>query len=355
MGFFDAFDDTLQLMKNTFVVIGKNKAIFRPTVTQIWLGSIFYLFVIVSAMVIFYSTGAAQVIAIFVLILFLLLLIPVFPFIRMYYRAAQCWIVYNTFTGKNITYQEGLARAKQNKGDIFILGLFDILLTALAKKLKQGTGKGGIWVILNIVMWLLGKAVEEGWDLIGHYLLPATIIQEKNVGEVLPDIKNLKNNVPGALAGAFGFDFAGDLIRGYITFFMFLFVIGGIAIGIYLKTWIPLIIIIMLIIAINVLIKIFVGMAKTVYFTLFYISVTMPMKIVPQYRQEVTHYLLHQSSPQSSKLQETPEQKINKLVPYIEQYRKQGYTDAQISSFLVKNGWPRDTVKEALKRSKKVV
>lgn len=350
MGIFDAFNDTLQLMKNTFVVIGKNKAIFRPTITQIWLGVIFYLFVVASAVTIFFTTGMIQSIAIIVLIFFLMLLIPIFPFIRMYYKAAQCWIVYHTFTGKNITYQDGLARAKQNKGDIFVLGLFDILLTVLAKKLKQGTGKGGLWVILNIVMWLLGKAVEEGWDLIGHYLLPASIIQEKNVGEVLPEIKNLKNNVPGALVGVFGFDFAGDMIRGYITFFMFLFMIGGVAIGILLGTWIPLIIIIILLIAINMLIKIFVEMIKTVYFTLFYVSVTMPMKIVPRYRQEVTHYLLHQSSSQSSKLQETPEQKINKLIPYIEQYRSQGYNDTKISSFLVKNGWPQDIIKEALKR-----
>ena len=352
MGFFDALNDTLQLMKNTFVVIGKNKAIFRPTITQIWLGITFYLCVIASGVAIYFSTGFIQLMGIIFLIIFLFLLIPIFPFIRMYYRAAQCWIVYNTFTGKNITYQEGLARAKQNKGDIFILGLFDILLTALAKKLKQGTGRGGLWVILNIFMWLIGKAVEEGWDLIGHYLLPATIIQEKNVGQVLPEIKNLKNNVPGALAGVFGFDFAGDLIRGYITFFMFLFVAAGVATGIYLKNWTVLVIIIILIIALNMLIKIFVGMVKTVYFTLFYVSITMPMKIVPEYRQEVTHYLLHQSSPQSSKPQETSEQKINKLIPYIRQYRTQGYTDAKIQSFLVKNGggWPQNIVNEALKR-----
>jgi hypothetical protein len=32
-------------------------------------------------------------------------------------------------------------------------------------------------------------------------------------------------------------------------------------------------------------------MIKTVYFTLFYVSIEMPDKIVPEYREEVTHYL----------------------------------------------------------------
>lgn len=351
MGFFDALNDTIQLTKNTFVVMGKNRAILRPTLTQIWLSMIFYLFVIVSVLIILLSSGTMQGIAVTVLIFFLFLLVPIFPFIKMYYRAAQCWIVYHTFTGKTVSYQDGLARAKQNKWDIFILGLLDILLTALARKLKQGTRRGGLWVILNIVMWLLGKAVEEGWDLIGHYLLPATIIQEKNVGEVLPEIKNLKNNVPGALAGVFGFDFAGDMIRGYITSFMILFALIGVFIGIILKTWTPLIIIIILLIGIDIIIKILIDMIKTVYFTLFYIAITMPTKIAPQYQKEVTHYLMQQSAIQSSKPKETPEQKINKLLPQIQRYRKQGYSDEKIRGFLVKNGWPEDVIKEALKEA----
>jgi len=254
--------------------------------------------------------------------------------------------------GKNVSYKDGLSRAKENKGDIFILGLLDILLTALARKLKHGTGRGGLWQILNIVLWLLGKAVEEGWDLIGHFLLPASIIEDKNVGEVLPEIKNLKNNVTGALAGVFGFDFAGDLIRRYINIFLALFIFIGVAISYFLHTNIPLIIFVVISIGVNILIKIFIEMIKTVYFTIFYVAITMPMKIIPEYRDEVTHYLLHKSSPNGVSKEQTSESSSDQLIPYIQQYKTQGYTDAQISSFLVKNGWPADTVKAALNKAK---
>jgi len=293
MGFFESINDTLQLLKNTFVVMGRNPAIMKPTLIQILLGSIFYLFVIGSLVVTLYSSGTIKLIAISVFIFSLMLLLPLFPFIKMYYRAAQSWIVYNVFIGKKVSYEDGLKRANQNKGDIFVLGVFDILFSALTKRLKAGTGRGGLWVLVNIVMWIIGKAIEEGWDLLGHYLLPATIIEEKNVGEVLPRINDIRKNVPGALAGTFAIDFAGDAVAGYITAFMILFLIVGVIVGILYNTWLPAIIIFVLIIGINFIIKILIDMVKTVYFTLFYMSITMPKRIVLQYRKEVTHYLLN--------------------------------------------------------------
>ena len=242
---------------------------------------------------IFLIGGDAKTYAFLALILFLILLIPIFPFIKIYYRSAQIWITYNTFTGKNVTYQDGLERAKENKGDIFLFGLFDIILTALARQLKQGTRKGGLYILLNILMWIIGEIIEEGWDLIGHYLLPAAIIQDKNVKEVLPEVKNIKNNVPGALTGVFGFDFVGDLARGYINGLFFIFIILGTAIWFFLHSGIPLAVIVILLVGFNIIAKIFIDMIKTVYFTLFYMSIVMPNKINSAYRKEVTNYLLY--------------------------------------------------------------
>jgi hypothetical protein len=352
MGFFDSINDTIQLTKSTFVVIGKNRAILRPTISQIIVALVLYLLTIISLILLIFASATIKTLAILLLVIFLVLLIPLFPFIKIYYRAAQCWIVYKTFTGKECSYQEGIERARKNKGDVFLIGLFDIILTALARKLKEGSGrKGGLWMFLNILMWLAGKTVEEGWDLIGHYLLPASIIQEKHVGQVLPEIKNIKNNVPGALAGVFGFDFVGDLIGGYLFAVSFLFIMIGVIIGVILNVWIPLLVIIALLIAIIIGLKILVDMVKTVYFTLFYIAITMPMKIPQKYRKEVTNYLKYQAASQSSKPKETREQKITKLLPHIKRYRKQGYSNAKIQSFLIKNGWPESVIKEALKRS----
>ncbi len=356
MGFFDTLNDTLQLWKYTFVIIAKNHDIIKPTLAQIWWGVSLISAVILSFILSFFVRFApVEIVLILIITLGTLFLFFGFPFLRVYYRGAQCWIVYKTFAGEQVTYKDGLERAKKNKGDIFIITVLDVLLTALARKLKNGTGRGGLWIILNIIMWIAGKVVEEGWDLIGHFLLPASIIEDKNVGEVLPEIKNLKNNVPAALAGVFGFDFAGDLLIWYVNILLIFLLIGAVILGIMFMSWIPVVIGIILMVAVDALIKIFVEMLKTIYFTLFYVSITRPMNIAPQYKDDVTHYLLYhnvQQKKNSSKPQESPEQQVNKLIPYIKQYRSQGYSDAEISSFLVKNGWSLDVVNKALEESR---
>ncbi|MFH1636834.1 MAG: hypothetical protein ABIB71_00235 [Candidatus Woesearchaeota archaeon] len=350
---FDALKDTIQLVKNTFAVLGKNPQALKPTWTQIWIGAVFYSLIVLSILAIIIYPPFL-LIGVPIIILSVLFFLFIFPFLKMKYRAAQCWIVYHSFTGNKISYKDGVKRAKQNKWDIIVLTIFDIVLTALAKRLKAGSGRKGILgSILNIVMLVLGKAVEEGWDLIGHYLLPASIIQEKSVTEALPEIKNIKDNVPGALAGVFAMDFAGDMIRSYFIFLGIVLFLLGAAAYFLLQTWIPLVVILVIFIGIDMLIKMLVEMVKTVYFTLFYISVTMPMKIVPEYQEEVTHYLLHKDIPAENTAPKTPQnqQYVNQILPNVRQYRSQGYTDEQISSFLAQKGWPLDVIQEALKRA----
>ncbi|MDO8428605.1 MAG: hypothetical protein Q7S92_05330 [Candidatus Diapherotrites archaeon] len=353
MGFFDSIQDTGSLLKNTFKIIAKNPAIFKPTLAQIFLGCLFYLFVVLGLLGIFYASGAIQYFSILAFFFFLFLLLLIFPFIKMYYKAAQCWIVYTTFTGKpDTSYSAGITRARKNKKDIFLLAVFDILLNLVANKLKQGTNKGGLWIIVNIAMFFLGKLVEEGWDLVSHFLLPASIIQEKSVMQTVPELKNIKNNVTGALAGVLGIDFVGDVVRGYITSLLIVLVLLSVGIGFFFKNWILAFIIIFLVIGFNLVLKILVDMIKLVYFTLFYISVTMPLEIPEQDRVEVTKYLLHQSSANTGKPTETMDGKANKLLPYLSQYKKQGYDNEKIKSFLVKSGWPEEAIDLAFKKFK---
>jgi len=360
MGIIQSFQDTIHLLKNTFIVIGKNPAALRPTIAQIIFGASFFVISLVSIAALFISkSGIVWLIAMLLIILSFLFLLFVFPFVKMYYRAAQCWIVYNTFSGTNISYKEGLSRARQNKWDIFILGLWDILLNALAMKLKESSGnqKAGFFgSILSIILLLLGKAVEEGWDLAGHYLLPASIIQEQNVGQALPELKNIKKNVPGALAGVFGFDFAGDAVKGLINWFGLVLIIIGFAVFFFNNTVIPLIVIILFLMGIYLFIGIIVDMIKTVYFTLFYVSVTMPTKILPEYREEVTHYLIHGVSATAAEETKTAQQfvdpKVNQLIPIVKGYKSQGHTDDQIVSLLIKSGWSEDASRKAIDMTK---
>lgn len=348
----NTFNDTIQLLKNTFVIIARNPAIFKPTLSQLVIGSILWILAIMSFAVLFFLPSEPFAAIAIIILLFTAGLLILFPFIKMYYRAAQCWIVYHTFKGKNISYKEGLARAKENKMDIFILGIIEIVLNALSKKLKEGTGKGvGLWSILNMLMSMAGALIEEAWDLIGHFLIPGSIIPEKTVGEALSDIKNLKNNVPASLVGVFGIDFAGDMIRNYITV-VFMFIIAA-GLGIYYFTQSFFVIFIGAVLALffNFIARIFVDMVKTVYFTIFYVALTIPEEIPEKEREEVTHYLTSVSGAGSENLtskQQLVDPNVKGLVPIVQQYKSQGYSNEKIFSLLTEKGWADNTVKKAI-------
>ncbi|HII16245.1 MAG TPA: hypothetical protein HA362_08135 [Nanoarchaeota archaeon] len=293
MAFFDAFKDTVQLVKNTFAVIGKNPAILTPTIKQAWIVGITLLVILLGIAAIVFKYSILPTIGIIVLVACTLFLAFVFPFVKIHYKAAQCWMVYQTFSGKPVTYEEGLERARVNRKDIFVLGVFDILLRLVANELKQGTRKRGmLGVIISIIMKIAGKVVEEGWDLIGHYLLPAAIIKEQTVREALPEIKNIKSNVPAALMGVFGFDFIGDLISKYFVIMSLPFIFLVVVLGAKFSSWIPFALFMIILVILIVAVQVVIDMAKVIYFTLFYMSITMPDKISKQYRAEVTNYLL---------------------------------------------------------------
>lgn len=296
MGITETINDSIQLLKNTFVVIARNPAIFKPTIAQIIIGFIIWALAIGSLVIMSFSKNGGLVLLSFLTLFFSVMMFFLFPFIKMYYRAAQSWIVYHTFKGKNISYKDGITRARQNKMDILILGILEILLNALASKLKAGTKQGGLlWGILNTLLKMAGAFVEEAWDLIGHFLLPGSIIPEKNVGEALSDIKNLKKNIPGSLVGVFGIDFVGDALRRYMNLF-FILIIGAGFIQYYFTKSVMLILIALAIaFLLNFIIKIFVDMVKTVYFTIFYVAITIPEEIPEKEREEVTNYLTQKS------------------------------------------------------------
>lgn len=290
MAFFDGFRDTVQLLKNTFAVLKKNPGIVKPTIREAWFLGITFLVILMGlALVNFKIAPTAGMALMIAAILFLA--IP-FPFIKIHYKAAQCWMVYKTFSGEKVTFKEGLERAKLNRKDVFVLGLIDIVVRMVVGQARQGSRKQGLaGLIITLIMRLIGKIIEEGWDLIGHYLLPAAIIREQTVREALPEIKNIKNNVPGALAGVFGFDFVGKVIDKYI----FLFLLPFLVLTVFLIPkfgWIPVAVFMIFAVALLSAISIAIDMGKMVYFTLFYMSITMPENISKQYRSEVTNYLL---------------------------------------------------------------
>jgi len=96
---------------------------------------------------------------------------------------------------------------------------------------------------------------------------------------------------------------------------------------------------------------IFIDMVKTVYFTIFYTAVTMPEAIPEEDREEVTHYLTSVSgegtgTPKSE--QQFIDPKARQLIPVVQQYKSQGYTDDKIASLLMEKGWSEEIVRKAI-------
>jgi len=286
--------DTGNLVKNSFTIVGKNREILKPTFAQIKIAVTMYVFFVLSVLSFFvlprFGAGLLWV-PILILVLTGVYLIVIFPFVKIYYQAAQAWLVYKTFGGKQVVYADGISRARENKWDIFVIGLLGIVFSLIAGKLRNGAQRAGF--LLGAVLALAGAAVEEGWDLIGNFLLPASIIQEKSVAQTVPELKTIKNNIPGALAGVFGVDFVGGMAVSSIFWILALLtvVIGG-GCAWLLGVWSVLVVMIILDFGILIIAGIFVDMVKTVYFSLFYISVSMPSEISKSYRAEVTNYLL---------------------------------------------------------------
>jgi hypothetical protein len=68
----------------------------------------------------------------------------------------------------------------------------------------------------------------------------------------------------------------------------------------------------------------------------------MPTKILPEYRDEVTHYLIHGVSAtaveETKAAQKFVDPKVNQLIPIVQRYKSQGHKDDQILSLLIKSG-----------------
>jgi len=273
-----------------------------------------------------------------------LLLIFAFPFIRIFFRAAQVWLVYTTFIGERVPYREGISRAKQNKADILTMGFFNIVLSAFSRHLKGS----GTWF-----KEILGILRLDDADLANQYLLPASIIREKRVLEVAKELKYIRNNIPGALAGVFGLDFAGDTLGGLLNICFLVSLIGLGVLSAVISSATPFLIGLAIIVIINSVFRLFIEMVKTIYFTLFYMAVALPLHISVTYKQKITRYLLHQKFEAEEMAEASRADRIKQLLPYIAQYNRQGYSESDIVSFMLQYGWQEDIVREALGRLRK--
>lgn len=283
--------DTIGLLKNTFILIGKDTTIIKPTIKQIiWLVittfailASFVTGIIISSMNISENV-ALGVFSIGILLVFFMIFILPFIFIKL--KMIQSWIVYKTLSGKGCSYAEAKKEANKNTGDVIWIGIIDTIVRGLVAQARNQRG------VLGMIAHLIAGAIEESWDLIGNYLIPGAIIdQDTSVWQVAKDLKHIKENVPGALTGVFGFDLVGGALKTVIALFcVFIIVIGIVFLVLFKIIWF-LIMAIALAIFVFMLINLGIGMLKTIYFTIFYVSLTRPEDIDKKYKDDLINYL----------------------------------------------------------------
>jgi hypothetical protein len=400
--------DTFQLIKNTFVLIGKNHSILEPTFKQfIWLFSMLFSLVIAIVIAIVgavLDNSAVTSIGVLAIVLLMLFMIFFMPFLFIYYKAAQCWIVYKTLKGESASYKDGINRAKKNKMDIFWIGFIGMIVRAVQSQLRSGKG------ILGMLARMVASAVGEAWDLVSNYILPGGIIEDNtSVWQAARNLKEIKNNIPGALVGVFGIDIIGRGIMGYFLIAPILLLIAAVIIGFVTKFFWHVIVFVILLLLTAFIGSILVGMVKTIYFTIFYVTLSRPMDVAEKYRTQMTHYLNFeeiassmfgavtkiaqpaaqpavqvQSADNSAKAQSpaqpvvkpvkseppavkkvVPSKEENKepvevddktygmLAPYLKKYYGQGKTDDDIVKFLAENKWPENIVRACMAKYKK--
>ncbi len=297
--FKDRLKDTVFLIKNSFTIIKKDKDIKVPTIHMIIL-SLIVLVLFYSAILIF-ILGKFVTIGILLLALVIVVLIPFSFFYNVRQKANQSWIVYNTVCGKDISYNDAHNHTKTEKGKLRMVALIDILMKYANS--KKSNKKGIIGILINLFWGFL----DEVWDLLSHYMLPAIVIEQKPLKEIIPKIKLLKTNVPAALVGVFGIDFAGNvvgllfgatfllslLISVWIGYLISIFTEETvITINSFSFSWVPVFIILFLISIIGSAYNKIIESIKVIYFTIFYTSIMRPKNITQEFQAELTNYLL---------------------------------------------------------------
>lgn len=296
--FTDRLKDTGFLLKNSFKVVGRDTDIIQPTVRMIILSVILITLFFCSLLTFFTGRYVGWGFLVLLILIFILTPFKFFYYIRQ--KADQSWIVYNTICGKDISYRDAHNHTKLQKSNLRKITLIEILMKFVG---SQRSRKSGIAAIL-INLFL--AALVEIWDLLSHYMIPAVVVEQKPLRQIVPQIKSLKNNVPATLVGVFGIDFVGNVIGTVLLPIYLLTLAIGAGIGYLLVSvspntvwtisgfsfsWIPVFVALYVMFVIGAVIRKMVESIKVIYFTIFYTAIKEPTNITKDLRSELTHYL----------------------------------------------------------------
>ena len=191
------------------------------------------------------------------------------------------------------------------------------------------------------------------------------MVEDISVKQIVPRLKGLKNNIPATLVGVFGIDFVGGvvstilfpiyfvfLLLAFLTGWLVAFIIDGtiITIGSIEFSWVPIFIIMYGIFVMGGLLRKVIESVKVIYFTIFYTTLTRPMKIDSSMRDDLTHYLKMEAADFKNAPKPTPRQQyVSKLADYIEQYQASGNKKGAVVDYLKGSGYSLKDITHAMK------
>jgi hypothetical protein len=209
------------LLKHTVTVVGRDTDIVTP-----WVWMNVYAIVMVTAFFGGVTGFFAESVTVGVGSIGLAVLMFVYKyFFYNYKEMAQSWLVYETICGRDRSYADAKQTAKERTSGVRKLAGLDMLMAYLMSQRGGGDNQG--WGAKLVNLFLSG--LNEVWDLVNHYMLPAIAIDQLTLTEGVKKMKELRDQVPETLTGVFGIDFIGRIV-GQVTgglYFVLILVAGG--------------------------------------------------------------------------------------------------------------------------------
>jgi hypothetical protein len=232
-----------------------------------------------------------------------------------YKEMAQSWLVYETICGRDRSYADAKTAAKKRKSGVRKLAGLDMVMAYL---MSQRGDDSKSWTGWLVNLFLAG--LEEVWDLVNHYMLPAIAIDELSLTDGVQKMKELRNQVPETLTGVFGIDFIGRIV-GEVTgglYFVLILLAGGatyfggeafpdafaftfqenpLGSGPLVLNVLPIVVGLYVAKLFGVVFERTVTSIKVIYFTIFYTQITHRDRIADDLQQELVRFLRMEEDP----------------------------------------------------------
>jgi hypothetical protein len=298
------------LLKHTGTVVGRDADIVTP-----WAWMIVYAVVMVTAFFVGVIGAFLGSFSLWGPGFGLAVLMFLYKYFFYNYREmGQSWLVYETICGRDRSYAEAKTAAKERKSGVRKLAGLDMLMAYLMSQ----RGEGGGWGQKLVNLFLSG--LQEVWDLVNHYMLPAIAIDRLTLTDGVKKMRDLRDQVPETLVGVFGIDFIGRVV-GQVTgiFYVGLVLVAGgamylggealpeaftftfqenpIGSGPLMLNVLPLIIGVYVAKLAGAIFERTITSIKVIYFTIFYTQITHRDRIAEGLQDQLVSYLKMEEQP----------------------------------------------------------